>query len=75
MKEYVTNRFSIGDVVRNKHTNQDGKIDDVIKNDDCSVKYEVHLPTDPHGWQLGTKEAGVIWREEFLIPSPNQLLK
>lgn len=75
MKEYVTSRFSKGDVVRNTRTNEDGKIDEVVIDDDCAVWYRVHIPTDSFGWEMGTKAADVLWKENEVSTSPNEFLK
>ena len=75
MKEYVTSRFSEGAVVRNKRTNEDGKIDRVVIDDDCCVRCSVHIPTDSYGWEMGTKATDVLWDENDVQTSPNQLLK
>lgn len=75
MKEYITSRFSRGDVVRNKRTNEDGKIDSVVIDDDCCVRYSVHIPTDSHGWEMGTKAVDILWNENDVATSPNQFLK
>jgi len=75
MNEYVKSRFSVGDIVRNNQTNEDGKIDRVSIEDAWTIKYEVHIPMDEFGWELGTREAGVIWDESEVSASPNELLK
>lgn len=75
MKEYIKARFSIGDVVRNRRTSEDGKIDRVVIDDDCYVGYSVRIPTDPYGWELGTKAVDVLWDEGEVETSPNQLLR
>ena len=75
MKEYVTRRFSVGDVVRNTRTAEDGKVDEVVVEDDCRVTYLVHIPEDRFGWEMGSRAADVPWNEDILIPSPNELLK
>jgi hypothetical protein len=75
MKEYVTSRFSKGALIRNARTSEDGKIDDVLIDDDCTVKYSVHLPMDSHGWELGTRAVGVLWDESEVTTSPNEFLK
>jgi len=75
MKEYIKSRFSKGDVVRNKQTGEDGKIDSVSIDDDGRVTYAVHLPTDPHGWEMGTKGFDVPWDDAYVDTSPNEHLK
>jgi len=55
MKEYVTRRFSVGDVVRNTRTAEDGKVDEVVVEDDCRVTYLVHIPEDRFGWEMGSR--------------------
>jgi hypothetical protein len=75
MKDYISSRFSVGDVVRNKRTNEDGKIDNVVIDDDCNVRYSVHIPTDSYGWEMGTREADVLWDENEISASPNHFLK
>jgi hypothetical protein len=74
MKEYIRSKFSIGAVVRNKSTNEDGKIDSVVIDDDCCVRYSVHIPVDSHGWEMGTKAVDVFWDEDEVETSPNKLL-
>jgi hypothetical protein len=75
MKEYVKSRFQVGSVVRNKHTNEDGKIDRVVIDDDCRVMYTVHIPNDSYGWEMGTKAVDVLWDEDEIETSPNQFLR
>lgn len=75
MKEHITSRYSVGAIVRNKRTNEDGKIDSVQIDDDCRVRYSVHIPTDAFGWEMGTRAVDVLWDEDEVVTSPNQLLK
>jgi hypothetical protein len=75
MKEYIKSRFSKGDVVRNKQTTQDGKIDSVDIDDDCCVRHLVHIPTDSYGWEMGTRAVDILWNEDDVETSPNEALK
>jgi len=75
MKEYTKSRYSVGAIVRNKQTNQDGKIDSIQIDDDCRVRYSVHIPTDALGWEMGTSAVDVLWDEDEVVASPNQFLK
>lgn len=68
-------RFSIGDVVRNTKTNEDGKIDKVIYDGNEPIAYSVHLPMDNLGWELGTRAIDVEWKIAEVIESPNEHLK
>ena len=75
MKEYIKSRFSKGDVIRNKQTNQDGKIDSVDIDDACCVWYLVHIPTDSYGWEMGTQAVDIRWNDNEVETSPNEALK
>ena len=74
MNEYVTKRFAVGDIVRNTHTQEDGKIDAVQVEEDSTVTYLVHTPFDKFGWEMGTSAVDVPWPEAILVPSPNEAL-
>ena len=75
MKEYVKSRYSVGAIVRNKRTNEDGKVGSVQIDDDCHVRYSVNIPTDAHGWEMGTRAVDILWDEDEVVASPNPFLK
>jgi hypothetical protein len=67
-----THQFRINDLVRNKKTNEDGKVTEAYEENGV-LMYLVSVPEDPTSWQLGATEAR--WSERDLVLSPNKLLK
>jgi hypothetical protein len=65
-------RFSIGDLVFNRITNEHGKIRRVYQKKK-EVMYQVSVPADRESWNLGGYPSD--WEEDRLELSSNEHLK
>ena len=64
----MTVRFEIGDIIRNKINDSDGRVTAVT-----SDGYYVAVPLGCYSWILGKKN--VFWRESEVEVSQNDLLR
>ena len=63
--------FGIGHLIRNKKTNEDGRIT-TVKNGAEETVYSVSVPLDPVSWKLGAVPAS--WPESDVEASENASL-
>lgn len=68
----MIHRFTVGSLVRNNRTNEDGRVKNVYEERNV-VMYQVSVPNDPTSWEMGAVEAH--WPENELDLSTNQCLQ